>query len=57
MAPTMPTSDVQMTHYLREGRKLHGEAVCQGLRRLGGVLLRSVSRPRLHAGMSHKAAA
>ena len=57
MIVTPEGHDDRMAVYLRRGRRLHGQAVCQGLRRLGRVLLRSVSRPRLHARMSHKAAA
>lgn len=57
MIVTPEGHDDRMAAYLRRGRRLHGQAVCQGLRRLGRVLLRSVSRPKLHARMSHKAAA
>lgn len=57
MIVTPEGHDDRMAAYLRRGRRLHGEAVCGGLRWLGRALLRSVSRPRLHAGMSHRAAA
>jgi len=57
MIVTPEGHDDRMAAYLRRGRRLHGEAVYGGLRWLGRTLLRSVSRPRLHAGMSHKAAA
>lgn len=57
MIVTPEGHDDRMAAYLRRGRRLHGQAVCQGLRRLGRVLLRSVSRPKLHARMSHKVAA
>ena len=57
MIVTPEGHDDRMAAYLRRGRRLHGEAVCEGLRWLGRAVLRSLSRPRLHAGMSHQAAA
>lgn len=56
MIMTTEGHDDRMAAYLREGRRLHGKAVRDGLRWLGRALLRSVSRPAPRGGVSRRVA-
>ena len=56
MITTTEGHDERMAAYLREGRRLHGKAVRDGLRYIGHVLLRLVSRPGPQRGISRRLA-
>jgi len=57
MISTTQTSDERMTHYLRTGRRLHGEAVVHSLNLLGRVLVRSVARLFNHGDRHYRSPA
>ena len=57
MIATTEGHDDRIVAYLREGRRLQGKAICDGLRWLGRALHRLVSRPAPQVATSRRAAA